>query len=99
MAPSPGSYDYAPTEDDFGKEVIIALTNGVEIYNNLIDVSRGDEFILSSNFAPGHRVKLCVEGRYPLRRCPPGYAKGFRYGFYDYITGGYASGYDDWHYC
>lgn len=46
MVPRPGDADYTRTNNDFGKEVLIQLTNGVGIYSG-----SGDDFMLSNNFA------------------------------------------------
>jgi len=85
MVPSPGDPEYRHTDDDFGKEVFINLTNGIGIYSGL-----GDDFILSGNFASGHRIKACLDSL--PRNCPPGDNRGKKYSFYDYITGSRVAG-------
>ena len=92
MVPSPGDPDYTRTSDDFGKEVFISLTNGTGIYSG-----DGDDFILSSNFAAGHKVKVCLESL--PENCPPGDNRGKGYSFYDYLTGARVTGVDSWHMC
>lgn len=92
MVPSPGDPDYVRTNDDFGKEVFILLTNGIGIYSG-----DGDEFILSNNFAAGHKVKICLESL--PQNCPPGDNRGKGYSFYDYLTGARVTGVDSWHMC
>lgn len=92
MVPSPGDPDYRRTSDDFGKEVFVKLTNGIGIYSG-----EGDDFILSSNFAAGHRVKVCLESL--PQNCPPGDSRGKGYSFYDYLTGARIVGVDSWHLC
>lgn len=92
MVPSPGDAGYSRTNDDFGKEVLIQLTNGVGIYSG-----HGDDFILSSNFAAGHRVRVCLDSL--PQHCPPGDNRGKRYSFYDLQTGARTSGADSWHLC
>jgi len=63
MLPSPGDPGYARTSNDVGKEVFILLANGIGIYSG-----EGDDFIQPSNFAAGHKVKLCLESL--PRNCP-----------------------------
>jgi hypothetical protein len=92
MVPSPGDPDYQRTSDDFGKEVNIGLTNGIGIY-----AGDGDSFMLSSNFASGHKIKVCLESL--PQNCPPGDNRGKKYSFYDYRTGTRVVGYDSWHLC
>ena len=92
MVPSPGDQDYHRTTDPFGKEVIISLTNGLRLY-----FGEGDDYILSSVFAAGHRVRACLQSL-PLN-CPPGDARGKRYRFVDLQTGARAEGVDSWHLC
>ena len=92
MVPSPGDSDYQRSSDPFGKEVIISLTNGLSIYSG-----DGDEFILSTNFAPGHRVQACLLAL--PKDCPPGDQRGKRYRFVDLQTGARAEGIDSWHFC
>jgi hypothetical protein len=92
MVPSPGDPDYQRTSDDFGKEVIIGLTNGIGIFSG-----DGDDFILSNNFASGHKIKVCLESL--PQNCPPGDNRGKKYSFYDYMTGARVVGYDSWHLC
>lgn len=92
MVPSPGDPDYTRTTDDFGKEVVVKLTNGIGIY-----AGEGDDFILSSNFAAGHKVKVCLESL--PRNCPPGDSRGKAYRLLDYLTGARVAGVDSWHQC
>jgi hypothetical protein len=54
MVPSPGDQDYQCTTDPFGKELIICLTNGLQLYS-----AEGNDYILSSAFTTGHRVRSC----------------------------------------
>lgn len=92
MVPSPGDPDYSRNSNDFGKEVAIRLTNRIGIYSG-----DGDDFILSTNFATGHKVKVCLESL--PQNCPPGDNRGKRYSFYDYLTGARVVGADSWHMC
>jgi hypothetical protein len=92
MVPSPGDPEYRHTDDDFGKEVFINLTNGIGIYSG-----HGDDFILSGNFASGHKIKACLDSL--PRNCPPGDNRGKKYSFYDYFTGSRVADYDSWHLC
>ncbi len=92
MVPSPGDPDYSRTSEPFGKEVFIRLTNGIGIYSG-----EGDDFILSNNFAAGHKVKVCLESL--PQDCPPGDNRGKGYSFYDYLTGARVVGVDSWHMC
>lgn len=92
MVPSPGDAEYQRTADPFGKEVIISLTNGLGIYSG-----EGDDFILSNNFAAGHRVRACLLAL--PQHCPPGDNRGKRYRFVDLQTGARAEGVDSWHLC
>jgi hypothetical protein len=92
MAPSPGDPGYSRTTDDLGKEVFISLANGIGVYSG-----EGDDFILSSSFAAGHKVKVCLESL--PQNCPPGDNRGKGYSFYDYMTGFRVTGVDSWHLC
>ena len=92
MVPSPGDQDYQRTTDPFGKEVIISLTNGLRLFSG-----EGDDSILSSAFAAGHRVRACLQSL--PQNCPPGDDRGKRYRFVDLQTGARAEGVDSWHLC
>ena len=92
MVVSPGDPGYQRSSDPFGKEVIISLTNGLSIYSG-----DGDDFILSANFAAGHRVQACLLAL--PSDCPPGDQRGKRYRFVDLQTGSRAEGNDSWHLC
>ena len=92
MVASPGDLGYQRTMDPFGKEVIISLTNGLSIYSG-----EGDDFILSTNFAAGHRIQACLLAL--PSDCPPGDDRGKRYRFVDWQTGARAEGIDSWHLC
>ena len=92
MVASPGDPGYQRSNDPFGKEVIISLTNGLSIYSG-----DGDDFILSANFAAGHRVQACLLAL--PSDCPPGDDRGKRYRFVDLQTGARAEGIDSWHLC
>lgn len=92
MVPSPGDPNYTRTPDSFGKEVYIQLTNGIGIY-----AGEGEEFILSTNFTAGHKVKACLVSL--PQNCPPRDNRGKRYSIYDYRTGARVIGADSWHLC
>jgi len=92
MVPSPGDQDYQRTTDPFGKEVIISLTNGLRLFSG-----EGDDYILSSAFATGHRVRACLQSL--PQNCPPGDDRGKRYRLVDLQTGARAEGLDSWHLC
>ena len=92
MVASPGDSGYQRSSDPFGKEVIIGLTNGLSI-----DSGDGDEFILSGNFAAGHRVQACLLAL-PID-CPPGDQRGKLYRVVDLQTEARAEGIDSWHLC
>ena len=92
MVPSPGDQDYQRTTDPFGKEVIISLTNGLHLFSG-----EGDDSILSSAFAAGHRVRACLQSL--PQNCPPGDDRGKRYRVVDLQTRARAEGVDSWHLC
>lgn len=92
MVASPGDPDYIRNADNFGKEVAIRLANWLGIYSG-----EGDDFILSPNFAAGHKVKVCLESL--PQNCPPGDNRGKSHSFYDGITGVRVVGADSWHMC
>ena len=92
MAPSPGDPNYKPSENPAGKEVLISLNNGIGVY-----AGDGDAFILSPDFAPGHRVKVCLV-EVP-KNCPPGDNRGKIYTLRDRETGRTVRGIDSWHLC
>ena len=92
MVASPGDSGYQRSSDPFGKEVIIGLAKGLSIYSG-----DGDEFILSANFAAGHRVQASLLAL--QIDCPPGDQRGKRYRVVDLQTGARAEGIDSWHLC
>ena len=92
MAPSPGDSGYAPSPSPLGKEVLISLNNGIGLY-----AGDGDAFILSRDFAPGHRVTLCLLSL--PQHCPPGDNRGKVYAITDRQTRRSLRGIDAWHLC
>lgn len=92
MAPSPGDPGYNPSDSPLGKEVLISLKNGLGLY-----AGDGDTFILSTDFAPGHRVTLCLLSL--PKNCPPGDNRGKIYSLTDRQTRRTMKGIDSWHLC
>lgn len=99
MVPSLGDPEYKRTSEPFGKEVIIILTNGGAIYANDIygNEITGDDFILSPDFAVGHKAKVCLQSI--PQNCPRGDNRGRHYSFYDYQTKTTVVGYDSRNLC